>query len=206
MRYRVLAATMAMVVAVGLIAGGIITSASAEDQKQAKVGEPAPQFSLQDENGNTVSLSQFQDKIVVLEWCNAGCPVWRDCYKRSVMKDVWQKYKDSEQVVWLLVNSTAGTDAEANAKIAEEYEIEGRPILDDHTGEVGKLYGARTTPHMYVIDRDGTLAYNGAIDNQEKGEDYANYVDQAVSELLAGEEVSTPKTKPYGCGIKYARN
>jgi peroxiredoxin len=101
------------------------------------------------------------------------------------------------------INSTKGKSNEDNAAIATEWKIE-RPILNDSSGQVGRLYGAKTTPHMFVIDKTGVIVYAGAIDNQSKDSN-VNYVDKALTELLAGNSVSEPQTKPYGCSVKYAK-
>lgn len=171
----------------------------------AKVGEKAPDFELRCQAGKAHKLSDYSGKIVVLEWTCAECPAVKMHYKDSTqtMNKLWDKYKGQE-VVWLLVNSTRGKDQAANADMAQKFAIE-RPILDDSSGKVGKSYGARSTPHMFIIDRSGNLAYNGAIDDGPDGKPSVNYVDKALGELVAGKSVSTPETKPYGCGVKYAK-
>lgn len=169
------------------------------------IGDAAPSFELKDQNGNAVSLDQFKGKIVVLEWFNEGCPVTKRHHSDPVktMSTLADKYKPAG-VVWLAINSTSGSDVSRNRKAAERFGIE-YPVLDDSAGKVGRAYGARCTPHMFVIDAKGLLAYNGAIDNDGRGDQQVNYVALAVDELLAGKPVTTPQTKPYGCGIKYAK-
>ncbi|QNN21183.1 thioredoxin family protein [Planctomycetales bacterium ZRK34] len=165
------------------------------------IGDRAPSFELTDQNGNMVSLDQFKGKVVVLEWFNDGCPVTKQHHTApaKTMSTLADKYK-ADGVVWLAINSTRTTSVEKNKKAAERFGVE-YPVLDDSAGKVGQAYGARCTPHMFVIDARGMLAYNGAIDDRKS----TNYIAKAVDELLAGKPVSTPQTKPYGCGIKYAK-
>jgi len=170
------------------------------------VAEPqqAAAFALADQNGNEVSLKDFSGKIVVIQWVNWGCPFDKRHHRAKTLEKLGQKYKD-QGVVVLGINSTKSADAAANKKYADGYGL-SYPILDDHAGTVGKAYGAKTTPDMRVIAKDGTIAYEGAMDDdpRDKSPSPTNYVDKAVSELLAGKAVSTPKTKPYGCSVKYA--
>jgi peroxiredoxin len=172
----------------------------------AAVGAAAPAFSLADQSGRKVSLADFAGSVVVLEWINPDCPFVQRHAKAKTMSTLAAKYKD-QGVVWLGVNSTHYMDAQANRKWADDNSL-GYIVLDDRTGEVGRSYGARTTPHMFVIDKSGTLVYQGAIDDDQsgsKGSAAANYVDAALSEVLAGTPVSAPQTKPYGCSVKYAK-
>jgi peroxiredoxin len=122
------------------------------------------------------------------------------------MVDLARKYK-SQNVVWLAVNSTGHTTPEANKAFAARYKLPFA-ILDDRSGEVGRAYGAKTTPHMYVIDPRGNIVYDGAIDDSPMGkkkDGAVNYVDKALTELARGKAVSTAKTKPYGCSVKYRK-
>jgi peroxiredoxin len=170
------------------------------------VGDTAPAFTLTDTAGNQVSLSDFEDKIVVLEWLNPDCPFVQRHYKAGTMKNLATKYAD-DGVVWLTINSTNYMDAAANAKFKSDNDLP-YTILVDQSGEVGHLYGAMTTPHMYIIDQSGTLAYIGAIDDDprgNKGEPAVNYVAVALDEVLAGKSVTTAETKPYGCSVKYKK-
>ena len=174
---------------------------------QAKVGQPAPAFSLQDQEGKTVNLSDFKGKTVVLEWFNQGCPyVVRHYEKTDTMNKTAAKHAD---VVWVRINTTKGKDAAANKATADQWGIKG-PILSDTTTEVAKAYGAKTTPQMFIIDKEGVLRYNGAIDDDSsadgaKGDKAVNYVAKALDEIAKGETVTTAETKPYGCGVKYAK-
>ena len=209
MRKWTFPAALAAVVAVALVSYSVAgDKAGKHGDKHGSgavaVGAPAPQFSLQDQNGKTHNLADYNGKVVVLEWFNEECPVVVRHYKADTMNSLATKYADKD-VVWLAVNSTAGKSNDANKAAAAEWKMD-RPILNDSTGQVGKMYGAKTTPHMYVIDKNGTLAYMGGIDNDDRGNkaDKVNYVDKAVSELLAGNSVSEPQSKPYGCSVKYA--
>jgi peroxiredoxin len=187
---------------------GVVTFTTAGDKHgtaAAKVGAPAPQFSLQDQNGKTVNLSDYTGKIVVLEWFNNECPFVVRHYKDGDMNKTAAGLAD-KGVVWLAINSTNGKTPQDNKAVAAEWKVE-RPILDDSSGNVGHMYGAKTTPHMFIIDKDGKLAYIGAIDNNANGNEkqVVNYVDKAVNELLNGSSVSESQTKSYGCSVKYAK-
>ncbi len=180
----------------------------------ATVGEPAPQFSLVDTDGQTRELSEFKGKIVVLEWTNYGCPYVRRHYSSGNMQAVQQVNTDKE-VVWLSICSSApGTQGHMSVpewKAAIESKgVNASAVLIDESSKVARLYGAIVTPHMFVIDEAGTLVYDGAIDNNASVRgDIAgaeNYVTAAVDALLAGEPIAKSKVKPYGCGIKYARH
>jgi len=198
----------ANLVAIALLSALVIGWAAARETCTAeeKKAEPrkAPAFTLEDVDGKKVNLSDFADKIVVLEWANPGCPIWLRVHKAGTFRTLAEKYKD-KGVVWLAINSTHTSDREKNRKFAEAERLP-YPYLDDRAGTVGKAYGAKTTPHMFVLDKNGRLAYAGAIDNDPSGrkEKPLNYVDQALTELLAGKAVSVPKTEPYGCSVKYA--
>ena len=192
-------------------AGLLATSAAQADEKKngasspVAIGGQAPTFQLKDQNGKTVDLSDYKDKVVVLEWFNNECPFVVKHYQTGAMNQTAQKYSDKD-VVWLAINTTNNHNSEHNKKIAGEWSID-RPILDDSEGKVGRMYGAKTTPHMFVINK-GTIVYNGAIDSNRssKSSDIAsseNYVAKALDEVLAGQTVSNPETKPYGCSVKY---
>jgi peroxiredoxin len=177
------------------------------DIQDERSGKRAPAFELNSFDGKTVSLSDYRGKIVVLEWFNFECPLSRYHYEtKNTMVELAKKYK-GKNVVWLAVNSTSHTTPEPNKTFAERHKLPYL-ILDDRSGKVGRAYGAQTTPHMYVIDPRGRIVYEGAIDDSplgKKKEGVVNYVDNALAELTARKAVSTPKTKPYGCTIKYAQ-
>jgi peroxiredoxin len=169
------------------------------------VGEKAPDFTLMDTEGNSVSLSDFAGKIVVLEWLNPDCPYVKRHYKTGTMKNLATAYADRD-VVWLTINSTHYMDAAANAKFKADNDLP-YTILVDQDGTVGHTYDAATTPHMYIIDGEGTLVYVGAIDDDPRGSSDApsNYVAAALDEVTAGKPVTTAETKPYGCSVKYKK-
>jgi peroxiredoxin len=151
-----------------------------------------------------VSLSDYKGKVVVLEWINPGCPFVVHQYDvAKTMVTLAEKYTD---VVWLAINSTNSTNAQENQDFANKHTIP-YPILDDRDGKVGRAYSAKTTPHMFVIDTEGKIVYDGAIDNAPMGKvtgDKINYVDEALAALSSGKAVSIGSSKPYGCNVKYA--
>lgn len=174
------------------------------------IAEPrkAPDFKLTDTNGKQVQLSKLIGHIVVLEWINYDCPFVKAHYNDTThtMRDLAAKYAD-KKVVWLTINSTHYTTTETNKAWAEKHQLKQKVLLDK-SGKVGKLFGAKTTPHMYIIDAKGQIVYQGAIDNAplgKKPETYVNYVAQALSQLTASQTITTQKTKPYGCSVKYAK-
>ena len=175
----------------------------------AKVGQPAPSFQLTDTDGKTHKLADYKGKIVVLEWFNPGCPVVKMHHeKNTTMKDTQAKFKD-KNVVWLAINSGAegqqGYGQEANAEAKKDWSL-AYPILLDETGTTGRAYGAKTTPHMFIINEQGTLVYAGAIDNGSGGKvGDVNYVEDALTQVLAKETVSPAETKSYGCPVKYGK-
>jgi peroxiredoxin len=170
----------------------------------APVRKPAPDFTLTDQKGNTVKLSDFKGKVVVLEWTNPDCPFVQRHYKAGTMAAMAKSYA-ARSVVWLAINSTYYMNREKDAEWAEKQQI-AYPVLGDHDGKVGQAYGAKTSPHMFVIDANGNIAYQGAIDNDasgEKKEGVVNYVAQALNAVLAGTPVAITETKSYGCSVKY---
>ncbi|MBC8106498.1 MAG: redoxin domain-containing protein [Anaerolineae bacterium] len=202
---KTLLSTLALVALVAFSFAGD----KAKDKSAAgpKPGDMAPAFSLTDQNGQTVTSDQLKGKIVVLEWFNNECPYVVKFYKGGQMNDWASKYHGKD-VVWLAINSTSGKTVADNKAISSEWKIQ-RPILNDAAGEVGKAYGSKNTPTMYIIDKDGKIAYRGAIDNNSdaspsKIDGATNYVAKALDEMLAGKPVSEPMTKAYGCSVKYA--
>lgn len=179
---------------------------------QAVIGKPAPDFTLQDYEGKTVHLADFAGKTVVLEWFNGDCPFVKASHNKGSLKDAAKRHT-AKGVVWLGINSAApGKQGFGPERVNEGKKAFGldHPVLADSTGQVGKLYGATNTPHMYVIDPKGILIYKGAIDNSPDGEGESptggkliNYVDAALDDLAAGRPVATPETRAYGCGVKY---
>jgi peroxiredoxin len=169
----------------------------------AEVAGKAPEFTLSDSSGQQVSLADSAGKIRVLEWINPDCPFVKRHYQAGTMKQLAEKYKDD--VVWLAVNSTHYMDLEQSEKFRQQHKLP-YPVLIDSDGAVGHSYGAATTPHLFIIDGNGKLVYRGAIDDDPRGAKDAarSFVDQALSELLAGKSVSITESKPYGCSVKYA--
>jgi len=176
-----------------------------------EVGKPAPDFKAKNVKGETVSLSDYKGKIVVLEWNNFECPFVRKHYGSGNMQKLQETYT-GKGVIWLTVNSSAaGKQGNLGDAAADKVSKEGSKAtayLLDSDGAVGKAYGAKVTPHMFVINKDGNLIYDGAIDsmNTPKPEDIAkseNYVVKAVDAALEGKPVANGKTQPYGCGVKY---
>src|SRR5205814_4485708 len=177
----------------------------------APPGQPAPGFTLTDLAGKPVNLADYKGRTVVLEWHNFGCPFVQKHYRSGNMQALQKKY--GQDVVWLAVNSTARTafDYAEPAAIASDlkrFDAQPARYLMDTRGEVGLAYGAKTTPHMFVIDAQGTVVYNGAIDdkrsaNPDDVKTAKNYVAAALEEIKAGKPVSTPSTTPYGCNVHY---
>ena len=170
----------------------------------AEVGKQAPDFTLMDLAGNEVSLSDYAEGTVVLEWFNPGCPFVVRAHEQGELA-TWPGTTD---VTWLAINSGApgkqGHGVDVNLAAAAKWNMD-YPVLIDEDGSVGHAYSAKTTPHMYVI-QDGVLVYAGAIDDDAKGSkgaDRVNYVQQALAEIADGKPVSMPETRPYGCSVKY---
>ena len=178
----------------------------------AAVGQKAPDFTLTDTSGKTVRLSDYKGKHVVLEWNNPGCPFVRKHYDSANMQAL-QKEAGGKGVVWLAINSTeAGhPDYLAPPKLGQwmvQQKAAPTATLMDESGAAGKAYGARTTPHMYMVAPDGTLIYAGGIDSvpSARAEDIktaTNYVRVGLNEALAGKPLSQATTRPYGCSVKY---
>ena len=190
-----------------------LLAASAAFAGGAAVGSPAPDFTLKDLDGKPVKLSDYKGKLVVLEWFNPGCPFVKPAHTKGSLKDTAARHSKNG-VVWLAVNSGSpgkqGAGADTNREAKKSFGLD-HPVLLDESGQAGKAYGATNTPHMFVIDKAGTLVYAGAIDNSPDGEGASptggklvNYVDAAIEDLAAGRAVRTPQTKAYGCSVKYA--
>jgi len=177
-----------------------------------QVGQPAPDFTAVDSKGNSLSLSQYRGKTVVLEWTNADCPYTRKHYTSGNMQSI-QALAQKNGVVWLSVISSApGKQGYVNGPAADALtQSRGAApsaVLLDPTGTVGRLYGAKTTPHMFVIDKNGTLQYMGGIDSIATADpaDIPNaepYLKEAMLAVVQGAPVAHPVTRPYGCSVKY---
>jgi peroxiredoxin len=180
----------------------------------AALGQPAPDFTATDVAGRTVRLADFRGKYVVLEWTNPGCPFVRKHYQPSGNMPTLQRDFTARGVAWLAVNSTEPGHADylPPAQLANWLSERGaRPTtaLMDASGAIGRAYGARTTPHMYVVDPAGKLVYAGGIDSIRSADAAdipaaRNHVREALNEALAGKPVSVPTSTPYGCSVKYA--
>jgi peroxiredoxin len=179
----------------------------------ARVGEPAPGFTGTDTKGKAHSLADYKGRFVVLEWHNRDCPYVRKHYGAGNMQAL-QKEWAGKGVVWLTILSSAPgqqghqTAEAANAFFAEQKSAASAILLDPE-GKIGHLYEAKTTPHMYVIDPQGNLVYNGAIDDKPTADPAdiptaKNFLSAALTEAMAGKPVSTPTSRPYGCSVKYA--
>jgi len=177
-----------------------------------EVGKPAPDFSATDSKGRTVKLSDYRGKTVVLEWTNDGCPYVQKHYSTNNIQSL-QKDAAAKGIVWLSVISSAPGEqgavsgAEAD-RLSETRGAAPAAVLLDAEGKVGRLYDARTTPHMFIVNGDGTLVYMGGIDDKPTAipsdvKAAKNYVRAALDDLAAGKPVATPVTRPYGCSVKY---
>jgi peroxiredoxin len=182
----------------------MMAAASAVYAGGVGVGDQAPDFTLPDVGGEQVTLSKVEG-VKVLEWLNPDCPFVKRHYEAGTMKNLEAAY-EGKGVTWLTINSTHYMDQAANQKFAKSYGL-SQHILVDSSGKVGHLYGAVTTPHMFIIDGDGKIVYAGAIDDDPRGSksDVTNYVSKALDEVLAGTPVTVAETKPYGCSVKYAK-
>jgi len=189
-----------------LVAASVMPAAAAEP------GQPAPAFDVKDVDGNSQSIAHYKGKIVVLEWNNPDCPFVRKHYGAGNMQAL-QQYATGKGVVWLTINSGAAgkegalDEAKARQKVKDVGGHETAYILDPQ-GVLGRMYGAKATPHMFVIDAQGNLAYEGAIDDKATAdpEDIKtahNYVRDAIDALLAGKQVTVAQTRAYGCSVKY---
>src|SRR5437764_5608150 len=176
------------------------------------VGSAAPDFSLPDVNGKTHSLSQYKGKYVVLEWFNPECPFVKKHYGSGNMQKLQAEFT-GKGIVWLIVDSNApGLEGylsaeQANAKMAE-WKTKQTALVLDPDGKAGRSYGAKNTPHMFIINPEGKIVYEGAIDskatpNPADISTSTNYVKVALDESMSGKPVSNPNTKPYGCSVKY---
>ncbi len=178
----------------------------------ANVGQPAPDFTLSDLQGKSHSLSEYKGKFVVLEWNNPDCPFVHKHYDSGNMQKL-QGYARDKGAVWLTINSSAdgkqgAYPADKLAQIMSERHSEPTAYLRDADGKVAREYEAKTTPHMFVIDPQGKLIYAGGIDDKPNPDPSSiasanNYVKAALDEAMSGKPVTTPTSRPYGCGVKY---
>ncbi len=183
-----------------LLIGGCEQRGPTSDARQRP---EAPAFSLTDHTGQRHDLADYRGQIVVLEWVNPECPFVVRHYEAETMTTLANAYAEQD-VVWLAINTTSHFNQEMNKVFVEEFNLP-YPVLDDSDGTVGRRYGAQTTPQMVIVDKDGRIAYNGAIDDNPVGTQpqTVNYVSQALDQLLAGQPVTLSETQPYGCSVKY---
>jgi hypothetical protein len=192
--------------------GLVVPSSVSAQMEDPDIGAAAPAFTLPDTYGDLHSLSDYAGKWVVLEWLNYGCPFVKKFYDAGKMQELQAGYAE-KGVIWLAVVSSAPGQQgyyepdDMNAQ-NEAHGQKAHAVLLDPEGDVGRAYGAKTTPQMYVINPDGVLLYNGAIDDKPSAnasslEGAKNYLVQALTEAMAGQPVSEPTTRPYGCSVKY---
>ena len=199
MRMRSVVPALAAVAMAGMMAW-----AAEAPRTEASIGQKAPDFSLTDAAGKKVSLKDYSGKTVVLEWINKDCPIDKRVLTAKYITSVEKKYHD-KGVVFLAIDSTSTHTAADLTATAKEFGID-YPILNDFSGKVGHLYGAKTTPHMFVINKEGTLVYAGGIDDDPNGSkaNRVNFVDKALGEVTSDKAVSVTESKAYGCSVKYA--
>lgn len=195
------------------LAGLSFAAGPALAQSAAKIGAPAPAFEAVDADGKPRKLSEFAGKTVILEWTNHDCPYVRKHYTSATMQTL-QKDMAKEGIVWLsVISSPVGEQGHVEGAKANELtksrDAAPAAVLLDPNSKMARAYGATTTPHMYIVDPKGTLAYMGAIDDKPSASAASltgakSYVRQAVAELKAGKPVSEASTKAYGCAVKYA--
>jgi peroxiredoxin len=209
-----------LALAVSLLAAPLLASPAAADTPEASpaasqvapIGSKAPDFTLADTDGKSVSLASLRGKIVVLEWFNPDCPFVKNAHGESgvlrTMGNTWA----GKGVAWLAINSSAegkqGHGLERNTAARTEYAM-SYPVLLDPAGKVGRAYGAKTTPHVFVINAEGVLVYKGGVDNAPMGEVQDGsariaYLQDALEALAAGKPITNAETRSYGCSVKYA--
>ena len=199
---------------IALVAFGILaTTIGITLAEKAEIGHPAPEFNLQDTKGATHNLKHYKGKFVVLEWYNPDCPFVCKHYSSHNMQKLQKEYTQ-KGVVWLAIDSSApGQQGNHPAKelneTAQKVDAKWTALLIDSDGKVGHLYGATTTPHMFIINKEGKIVYKGAIDDKPTAEiadieTAKNLVRAALDEAMADKEVTTSSWKSYGCNVKYA--
>ena len=183
-----------------------------ENKKVAEIGEPAPLFALKDQHGKTHTLKEYEGKIVVLEWFNERCPYCRTSWTTGLVPKLIKDLDGlDKEIVYIAVNSSANRPEPEIIKGSKEFieELElPTTLLIDYDGAIGRAYGAKTTPHMFVIDAEGVLVYQGAFSDDKRfknGEDAEIYPLTAVKQLIADEKVSPSYVQPWGCSVKYSK-
>ncbi len=214
-----LATLGAGVALVGL--AGVLSTANADHHgdhdgkekkaERAEIGKPAPMFKLKDVNGKEFDLNDYKGQIIVLEWFNPECPFVPPVHTSSEYRELRNSIWEADDSAWFAINSGApglqGHGIEKNRSFYEQWEMT-HPLLIDEPGKVGRMYDARTSPHVYIIDKEGILRYHGAINNypmnRVRGDEKISYVQRALEQLRNGEEVSPSHVRPWGCSVKYA--
>jgi AhpC/TSA family len=180
----------------------------------ARVGEPGPDFAATDTNGKVHKLSEYRGRFVVLEWTNRGCPYTQKHYNSGNMQRLQREWTGKGVIWFTIISSAPGTQGYVTAPEENAYvkEVNAAPtaVLLDPTGAVGQLYDAKTTPHMFIINSQGTLIYNGAIDDRPTTDladvsGAKNYVSVSLQEATSGKPVTDATTRPYGCSVKYRK-
>src|SRR5213083_364783 len=199
--------TRLILTAITVLASGVLYAGDVPP-----VGSAAPEFSAPDSNGKTQSLSEYKGKYVVLEWFNPECPFVKKHYGSDNMQKLQAEYT-GKGVVWLTIDSNApGTEgtltAEEAQKVMNSWKTKQTALLLDPEGKVGRAYGSKNTPNMVIINPEGKIVYEGAIDSKATPNPAdipvsTNYVKAALDESLAGKPISKPTTRPYGCSVKY---
>lgn len=198
--------------AVVVVSGVLLWAAASHGASLAQVGRPAPDFSATDANGQIQSLALQRGRYVVLEWFNPSCPFVQKHYRSGNMQALQHEAAGQGAVWWSIDSSAPGNQGHLDGQAARQFmeELRGSPaaVLLDEDGSVGRRYGAKTTPHMFIINPASVLIYAGAIDdtastNPDDVKTATNYVRQALLEATSGKPVSVPETKPYGCSVKY---
>ncbi len=193
---------------------GLISSSIASQQvPDLKPGDQAPDFETVDTNDNKIKLSEYKGKIVVLEWTNHQCPFVKKHYGTNNIQSMQEKYTQ-KGVIWLsIISSAPGKEGHINKeeakKVRESNGVKSTATILDESGEIGHKFDARTTPHMFIIDKEGKIAYMGAVDdkpttNADDVKIAKNHVTAALDAMLEGKKVELPQTNPYGCSVKYA--
>lgn len=210
MKHKILNSIAILVAIFGITT--FVLSSKATATSAPEVGKMAPNFTAVDTKGVSHQLSDFKGKNVVLEWSNHDCPFVVKHYGSNNMQKLQKEITDTGTIWLTIVSSAVGKQGHVSAdeanKIMEDVGAHSTARILDPSGDIGRLYDAKTTPHMFVIDKNGILAYAGAIDSNSSFSpdtipDATNYVRKAVNSLNAGEPVKTPSTNPYGCGVKY---
>lgn len=196
-----------------LMTVGVLVTTGGVSLAEVQVGKQAPDFALTDTNGKTHHLSDYKGKYIVLEWYQPDCPFVRKHYNSGNMQALQKEYV-GKGVVWLSIDSSAaGQEGNYPAAELNQIAVKGGAVrtalLLDGDGKVGHLYGAKTTPDMYIINPQGVLVYQGAIDDKPSTDladvkTAKNYVKSALNAVMGGQTVATTSTRPYGCSVKYA--